>query len=122
MRKRIYVAGAINADNCDDVFDNLRKGTRNSLDVLLNEYFSPFNPFLGFMYRLVATDEEVEGLRKKGVFYDADLAWLEVADAVLVTPGSENSIGVTLEIEFADRNHIPVFYSLDELTKWTDGE
>ena len=118
MRKRIYVAGAINADNCDDVFDNLRRGMTFSLHVLLNPRMSPFNPFHGFLYRLVANADQAEGLRKKGVFYDADLAWLRVADAVYVVPRSEDSVGVKQEIEYAEKWGIPVFYSYGDLEIW----
>ena len=120
MRKRIYVAGAINATHCDDVFENLRIGSRYSLKVLLDPRLSPFNPFFGFLYRLVAGGIEARRLQAKGVFYDADMAWLEVADAVLVVPDSDESVGVINEIEFAKERGIPIFHSLNELKAWAD--
>lgn len=43
------------------------------------------------------------------------LSWLEVCDAVVLTPGWQKSIGTLTEIKRAEKRGIPVFESLEEL-------
>ena len=43
-------------------------------------------------------------------------------DAIYAVPGWEKSKGAVGEIRAADRDRLPVFYSLDELKKWCRGE
>lgn len=45
-----------------------------------------------------------------------DLAWVEMADAVLRLPGE--SKGADMEEEHATDNMIPVFYNMEELMSW----
>ena len=50
-----------------------------------------------------------------GDYYKYGIAWLDVSNAVLVVPGSENSKGTQKEIERAKELRIPVFYNLKDL-------
>ena len=45
-----------------------------------------------------------------------DLIWVLKCDALLRLPGE--SSGADAEVKFAEENHIPVFYSVDDLVKW----
>lgn len=113
--KRIYVAGAYSADNVISVLNNMRRGIRLATKVLLNGY-APFAPWLDYQFQFILRDDEILTLDD---YYNYSLAWLEVADAVLVVPGSENSKGTQAEITKAKELKIPVYYSLKELR---DGE
>ena len=112
-RKRIYIAGAFDADNAFSVFDNMRKGMRLSTKVLLAGY-SPFCPWLDYHFRLMLRGEEDFSVRD---ILDYGLAWVAVSDAVLVHPGWYNSEGTKGEIKKAESLKIPVFYDLSTL-KW----
>lgn len=107
MKKRIYVAGAIQGKTLLESFENIRKGIKLSVEVLKSGY-SPFSPFIDFQFSFVEpiTLEE---------YYSYSLAWLEVSDAVLLVEGWENSKGTKKEIERANELDIPVFSSLSSL-------
>jgi len=54
--------------------------------------------------------------------YESSLAWLEVADALYVVRGWENSKGTKAEIEVAKALGIPIFYSLEEVSQYIERE
>ena len=109
----VYVAGAINAPSAGKFLNNLRKGIQLSSKVFLAGY-APFCPFIDFHYNLVMNDTEIASI-KTDDFYDHSLAWLEKAEAVLVVPGYESSVGTQKELKRADERHIPIFYNLEDL-------
>lgn len=111
MTKRVYVAGAYSASNIISALDNMRRGMRAGLEVLLAG-FAPFVPWFDYHFQLMIRDEETLTVQN---YYDYSMAWLEVSDAVLVLPNSENSKGTQAEIQRAKELNIPIFYSLDEL-------
>lgn len=111
--KRVYIAGAYSADNIIGVLDNIRKGIRAGTEVLLAGY-APFTPWLDYHYNLALRDGEKLTVKD---FYNYSLAWLEVSDAVLVLPDSDNSKGTRVEIEAAKKLNIPIFYDLESLKK-----
>jgi len=111
--KRVYVAGAYSADNVMDIFKNIRKGMRMSTKVFLAGY-APFCPWLDYQYILMLREGEFLSLEH---FYEYGLAWLEVSDAVLVLPDSENSVGTQEEIAEAALHNIPVYYKIEDLKK-----
>lgn len=111
--KRVYVAGAYNAPNIIEALDNMRRGMRMSVRVLMAGY-APFCPWTDYHYRLMQREgEEVT----RQMYHDQAIAWLEVSDAVMVMPNSETSTGTQAEIARAKELGIPVFYSLEELIK-----
>lgn len=111
MRKRIYVAGAYSAGDVLSVLDNMRRGMRASTEVILAG-FAPFCPWLDFHFHLMLWNKEKLEVQD---YYDYSVAWLEVSEAVLVLPNSENSVGTQKEIEIARGFGIPVFYSMEAL-------
>lgn len=113
--KRIYVAGPYSAPNVMDVFNNMRRGIRKSLDVLLSGMgFSPFCPWLDYHFTLMLRNGEE---LKVEDYYAYSMAWLEVSDAVLVMEDYEHSKGTMLEIARATELEIPVYYSIDALKR-----
>lgn len=111
MRKRVYVAGSYSADNVLKILNNIKIGTRKSVDVLLAGY-APFCPWLDHQFQFYLKENETLAIED---YYEYSMAWLEVSDAVLVLPNYENSKGTIAEIERAKELGIPVFYSLEEL-------
>lgn len=109
--KRIYIAGAYSSDNIVGCLDNMRKGMRAGVEVLLAG-FAPWVPWHDFHHQLMLRDNETLSV---DIYYRFCLAWLEVADAILVLPGWNNSKGTKTEIEHAEKLGISVFYSLETL-------
>ena len=112
--KRVYVAGSYSADNVIDVLANMRRGIRTSVAVL-KAGFEPFCPWLDYHFQLQVDDDDDLTVED---FYEYSMAWLEVSDALLVLPNSENSVGTQNEIKRAKELGIPIFYHLDELRKY----
>ena len=108
---RIYVAGAYSSDNVISILDNMRRGMRLSTEVLLKGY-APFVPWFDYHFQLMLREEEKLSVED---YYKYGLAWLDVSNAVLVVPGSENSVGTQREIERAKELRMPVFYNLKDL-------
>ena len=108
--KRVYVAGAYNADNVITVLDNMRKGMRVAT-VLLQNGLSPFCPWLDYHFQLMLRDGESLSIDD---YYRYSIDWLDVSDCMLVIPGYENSKGTLKEVEFAERKGIPVYYDLEK--------
>ena len=109
--KRVYVAGSYSANNVISVLENIRKGIRAGLDVLLLGY-APFVPWLDYHFQLM-----LQGNEKLTVddYYQYSLAWLEASDAMYVLPGYENSKGTMNEIGRAQELEIPVYFDLMDL-------
>lgn len=112
-RKRIYIAGAINAPSAGKYLNNIRKGIQLSSKVFLLG-FAPWSPFTDFLYNLVMDDREITSIKTED-FYEYSLAWLEKADAVLLVPGWEDSVGTRKELERAKELNIPIYKDLMDL-------
>jgi len=84
--KRIYIAGPYSADNITDCLDNMRRGMRAAVKVLLAG-FSPWCPWHDFHHQLMLKEEETLTVDN---YYQFSMAWLEVSDALLVLSGWES--------------------------------
>lgn len=125
---RVYIAGPIAKG---DLESNIQQS-----DVAFKELaqlgFAPFNPMWscfagsakrnmdmnGRRYGVVegtATSGSSIGLSHKD-WVDLDLAWVEVADAVLRLPGE--SVGADRETGHARKKEIPVFHAVDDLVRF----
>ena len=109
--KRVYVAGAYSADNVVQVLNNMGRGIRASLDVLLAGY-APFVPWFDYHFNLYEKGEKNLTVQH---YYNYSMAWLEASDAVLVLPNSENSKGTQKELQRAKELNIPIFDTLGAL-------
>jgi hypothetical protein len=80
--------------------------------------FDPFVPALDNMFWYVMDEGEymTEAMIKR-----YSKSWLEVCDAVVLTPGWQKSKGTLAEIKRAEELGIPVFKSLDDLIKHEGG-
>ena len=123
MRKRIYIAGPITQG---DLATNINQATQAFVTLALAGY-APFCPHWSCYSGLGAAEwhETYTGkyvsaeaavcpneLKHKD-WYEVDLSWVAVADAVLRLPGP--STGADGEVEEAIRLGIPVFYGIDML-------
>ena len=82
---RIYVAGAINANNVIAVMNNIKLGIYMGAQIIELGH-SPFVPHLDYQFQFFK-DLTIEDYRR----YSMD--WLEVSDIVFVLPESESSVG-----------------------------
>jgi len=112
--KRVYVAGSYNAPNIVQALDNMRRGMRATVEVLLAGY-APFCPWTDHHYQLMKKENEII---TREMYQAQSMAWLEVSDAVLVLPNSENSGGTQREIQRACDLGIPIFYRLVDLDEY----
>ncbi len=120
--KRVYVAGLLtprghwSSHPAIDYIINRREMIKWGLKTFLAG-FTPFVPAFDMDFWTVAEGQPItEAMIKR---YSKD--WLEVCDAVMLTPGWEKSLGTLAEIKLAERLNIPVFKNLDELIKATGG-
>lgn len=120
--KRIYIAGLLtprgvwSKNLAIDALINQRKMIRSSLDA----YFAGFDPFVpafDHAFWMVMDDNEVitESMIKR-----YSKSWLEVCDAVLLTPKWRKSPGTLAEIKLAKELDIPVFDTLDDLENYVE--
>jgi len=111
--KRVYVAGSYSADNVLDVLINIGRGEEASTQLFLLG-FAPFCPWhdKDFVLRRPNANFTIP------MFYEYSMAWLEVSDAVLVLPNSENSKGTQKELARARELGIPIFDNVAALVMW----
>ena len=115
MNKYIYVAGAMSSPSCITFLDNVRKGQRVALKILLMGNH-PFCPFLDFQYFLQLRDGEEITLEQ---IRNYSMAWLRKCDMVFLVPGYEKSEGTMAEIKEAMELGIPIAESWQTMaTYW----
>lgn len=102
QRLRVYIAGPLSQG---DRKQNVEKAKHAAIE-LIHYGFAPLCPQL--------TDhlDPTDSLGQQ-TWYDVDLPWVSVADAVLRLPGS--SIGADLECHLAQSLSIPVFSNIKSL-------
>lgn len=111
---RIYVAGPIQGANLLESLANIENGLQWQTK-LFQLGFSPFPVFSDYNFIM-----KLRPVPPIGDVYNYSLAWLRVADAMLVLPGSESSKGVAQERKEAERLAIPVFDDVIALCSWAD--
>jgi len=111
-RTRIYVAGPYRSHDICEVLNNMRRGIHSCAALIANGY-AAFCPWLDHQYGLSNEGDILNVKDDQG----NSMAWLEVADALLVLPGWEKSHGTTEEIKRATELDISVFYTLSDLIK-----
>lgn len=105
---RVYVAGPLTKPAGHEM-PNMRRAI-DAAQALFKAGFAPFVPHLAEFWFLVYPDNTYDE------FIDWDKAWILASDALLRLPGE--SVGGDREVEFAEKNGIPVFYSLADLIEW----
>ena len=119
QRLRIYVAGPYSCENrcqplgVDLVF--MRRGLETSVELLKRGY-APFCPWLDYLFQLVSNGN---GLQRVD-YYEYSIAWLLASDAMFVTELRKCSNGTKNEIMVAEKENIPIFWTINELEKWSN--
>ena len=99
---RIFISAPYtNPDPCINVREVIF-----AAEVLIKKGHIPFLPHLNHLWHLICS-HPIE------FWYDFDLKWLDVCDAILRLPGE--SYGADKEIEYAINKGKKVFYGIDEL-------
>lgn len=114
MKKRVYVAGKLNA-MAVDYLHNVHKMMDAAEAVRLAGY-APFIPAIDLLMGIKFGYESYED------YFQISQSWLAAADAVILVPGWETSEGTAREIELAESLGIPVFEDLDELKNYLENE
>ena len=109
--KKVYVAGAMSANNILGVLENISKGIKYGAEFLKRGY-APFVPHLDISFKLQQGEDYQVPLQS---YYDYTMEWLTVSDCVFVVPGWENSIGTINEMKKAQELGIPVYYDVEKL-------
>ena len=117
--KKIYMAGPFSCPaRCGGVdLKAMRRGLRLSVEVFLAG-FAPFSPWLDYQYSFMLREGESLPIE---MFYEMSLEWLKVSDAMLVLPYTNQHQGVVKEVEMAKIWEIPIFESLQDLTRFYNG-
>ena len=114
IKKRVYIAGPYSSGDILKILDNIRKGIRAGVEVLLMGY-APFCPWLDHQFQFFLQGDEkltVEHYR------EFSIAWLEVSDYMIVLDGWETSKGTIAEIAIAKANKIPTFYGVESFKEF----
>lgn len=100
--KKIYVCGPY---TIGDVTENV-KLAMDLTNELINLGFAPYCPHLTHFLHM-------NNHQPYEKWIELDLEYLKICDAVLRIPGK--SLGAETEVDFAIKNSIPVYDTLDEL-------
>lgn len=111
---KLYIAGAMSANNILKMLENIHRGIDLGSEVL-KLGFAPFVPHLDIMFKIVKGRELNIPLE---YYYNYTMEFLKCCDALLVCPYSEHSKGTQAEIKMAQKLNIPIFYSLGELRQY----
>ncbi|MCK9616090.1 MAG: DUF4406 domain-containing protein [Candidatus Omnitrophica bacterium] len=102
----IYIASPY---NIGDKLTNVKKSLE-AANILMDKGFVPYAPLLNHFQDEIFPRPEKDWI-------EFDIHWLYKCDAVLRLPGE--SKGADEEVLIAKKIRIPVFYSIEELVKWS---
>lgn len=107
--KRVYIAGKLNDDACGYVKNIYRMVMWAEKVRLLG--FAVFVPGIDFLQGVILGNWDYPD------YFENSQPWLDVADAMFLTPGWENSTGTKREIERAKQHNIPIYSDIEQLAK-----
>ena len=113
MRPRVYVAGKLTAKHPILYLKNLTKLIRACINLIRLGY-APFPTGLDLLWFVnLEEDETITEAEIK----EASIAWVTVADAVLVLDNWKDSPGTKKEMDVAKKAGVPVIMSIEELLR-----
>jgi len=108
--KRVYVAGKLN-DMAVDYLLNVHKMMKTAEEVRKAGY-SVFVPCIDLLMGITF------GYTDYHDYFDNSQPWIEVADAIFLTPGWEESKGTKEEMKLAWKKNIPIFSDLAGMDRY----
>jgi hypothetical protein len=108
--KRIYIAGKLNDTDAVKYLYNVHK-MMHVAELVKKAGFSVYVPAIDLLMGIKF------GYTDYNNYFDGSQPWLEVSDAVFLVPGWETSPGTAKEMRRAEKNHIPVFGSIMEMSE-----
>ena len=109
--KRVYVAGAMSADNILEMLQNIHDGIKLGSELLKNGY-APFVPHFDIFFKI---QNGVDFNIPLQYYYDYTMEWLRASECVVVCPNYKNSVGTKAEIKQAEELGLPVYYNIEDL-------
>lgn len=122
--KIIFIAGPYTGDGTfESIERNIREAEKYQIALANKEigFFCAHNHTEHFSSKKGATAPE-------DFYYELDLQFLKrLADAVLAMPGWEQSWGAKREIEWAQKNNLPIFFpkspdDIQDIVEWNKEE
>jgi hypothetical protein len=111
--KRIYIAGKL-TDITANYIQNMHEMIKVAEEVRSSGY-SVFIPCLDILSGLV-----IGGMGYND-FFNNNIEWLKVSDAMYLTSGWEKSEGTRKEIQIANEHEIPIFIDIRCLNSYFEG-
>lgn len=115
MRKKkviVYISGKYSGE----VQENI-EAARQMAVTLIEQGYTPLTPHLNTANFDTLTDK-----LKYEDYIEHDLILLERVDCVLMLPGWIKSRGAQIEHQYAMKNNIPIFLSLEKLNQFYGGD
>lgn len=110
--KKIYIAGKLN-DNASGYIKNVHKMIKFAEQIRI-QGFSVYVPAIDLLMGLVIGSYDYDD------YFNNSQPWLEVSDAMFLTPGWSKSKGTLREIQRAHKFNIPTFMKISDLVEWRD--
>jgi hypothetical protein len=107
--KLVYVAGKYSDKTLHDTFDNVRTAEKVARD-LWKEKIPCICPH--------KNAEMFDDIASWKTFMDGSIEILKRCDALLAVSNWKNSKGAKLEIKYAQKNNIPVFFKTKACVNW----
>lgn len=111
--KRIFVSGPYTAKNGRSVEDNIKAASDVAFE-LWRKGWAVFCPH--------KNTSNFEGLLPDKVWYDGDLSFLGVCDAILMMPNWSQSIGACGEHDAALKLGLTIYYDIDDVPVYSLGD
>lgn len=112
-RPRVYVAGPYSGGNVLEVLENMNRGNRVAVELMLRGY-APFTPWHDFMHSMTIRQDRGEKLTVED-YYGTTIEYIQGCQALYVVPTAdryggkwEDSTGTAREIQRAMYHEVPV--------------
>ena len=125
-RPRVYVAGPISGGSVLEVLENINRGNRVGVELMLRGY-APFVPFHDFMHSMTIRQDRGERLTVED-YYGTTIEYIQHCQALYVVPTADgyggkwqDSTGTAREIHRAMYHEVPVILGDYDVLQYVAG-